>query len=69
MLVVSTAAGGRTTYGKSGRIGVELADVFLPMKASALHCGMEYLPPLVFEPVSSGKIEEYKRELIRRLEN
>lgn len=69
MLVVSTAAGGRSTYGKNGRIGVELSEVFLPMKASALHCGMEYLQPLVFEAVSHSKIESYKKAFIQRLEN
>lgn len=67
MLVVSTAGGGRSTYGKNGRIGVELADVFLPMKASALHCGMEYLPPLVFESVSRSELDNYKKALIDRL--
>lgn len=40
MFVVSTAAGGSSTYGPDGRIGVSLADVFLPMKASALHASM-----------------------------
>ena len=67
MLVISTAAGGRSTYGKGGRVGVELADVFLPMKASALHCGMTYLPPLVFEGVSTSELESYKQALIKRL--
>lgn len=69
MLVVSTAAGGRETYGKNGRVGVELSEVFLPMKASALHCGMTYLPPLVFEGVSHARIEEYKKAFKQRLEN
>nr|WP_260441659.1 NAD(P)H-dependent oxidoreductase [Serratia fonticola] len=67
MLVVSTAAGGSSTYGETGRIGVTLADVFLPMKASALHTGMTYLPPLVFQNASSGKLPEYQREFIERL--
>ncbi|TQR34469.1 flavodoxin family protein [Campylobacter sp. MIT 99-7217] len=67
MLVVSTAGGGRSTYGKNGRIGVELKNVFLPMKASALHCEMTYLEPLVFEGVSYSRIEEYKKALIERL--
>ena len=67
MLVVSTAGGGRSTYGAKGRIGVELKDVFLPMKASALHCGMTYLEPLVFESASYSKLEEYKKALIERL--
>lgn len=67
MLVVSTAAGGSSTYGKNGRIGVELKDVFLPMKASALHCGMEYLPPLVFEAVKASELESYKKAFIKRL--
>jgi glutathione-regulated potassium-efflux system ancillary protein KefF len=69
MLVVSTAAGDSSTYGKSGRIGVELADVFMPMKASALHAGMTYLPPLVFQDVSSVKLAQYQNQLIKRLEN
>lgn len=68
MLVVSTAAGGRETYGKNGRIGVELADVFLPMKASAAHAGMVYLPPLVFENVSASRLPDYRRQLIERLQ-
>ncbi|WP_338422598.1 NAD(P)H-dependent oxidoreductase [Aggregatibacter actinomycetemcomitans] len=67
MLVVSTAAGGRSTYGKNGRIGVELADVFLPMKASALHAGMTYLPPLVFESVTESRLPDYQKQLIERL--
>lgn len=69
MLVVSTAGGGRSTYGKNGRVGVELKDVFLPMKASALHCGMEYLEPLVFEAINSSQLENYKQALIQRLKN
>lgn len=67
MLVVSTAAGGASTYGEKGRIGVTLADVFLPMKASALHAGMTYLPPLVFENASSRQLPEYQRQFIERL--
>lgn len=69
MLVVSTAGGGRSTYGASGRVGVELKDVFLPMKASALHCGMTYLEPLVFEGVRASELETYKKALIERLTN
>ncbi|WGE35166.1 NAD(P)H-dependent oxidoreductase [Actinobacillus genomosp. 1] len=67
MLVVSTAAGGSSTYGRNGRVGVELADVFLPMKATALHCGMTYLPPLVFEAVSRSELASYQQQLIKRL--
>ncbi|TNG95247.1 NAD(P)H-dependent oxidoreductase [Pasteurellaceae bacterium USgator11] len=67
MLVVSTAAGGSSTYGQNGRIGVPLAEVFLPMKASALHAGMTYLSPLVFESASSGRLPEYQQQLIERL--
>ncbi|WP_373778275.1 NAD(P)H-dependent oxidoreductase [Glaesserella sp.] len=67
MLVVSTAAGGRETYGKNGRVGVELADVFLPMKAIALHCGMTYLPPLVFQNISRSELPNYQQQLIKRL--
>ncbi|MGR8795857.1 NAD(P)H-dependent oxidoreductase, partial [Klebsiella variicola subsp. variicola] len=33
MLIVTTAAGDDSTYGKNGRTGTELADVFTPMKA------------------------------------
>ncbi|MDE5603692.1 MAG: NAD(P)H-dependent oxidoreductase [Helicobacter sp.] len=69
MLIVSTAAGGSSTYGKNDRIGVDLKDVFLPMKASALHCGMTYLEPLVFESVSTSKIKQYQESLIQRLTN
>lgn len=36
MLLVTTAAGEAARMARSGRIGVKLADVFLPMKASAL---------------------------------
>lgn len=67
MLVISTASGGASTYGNEGRIGVTLADVFLPMKASALHAGMTYLPPLVFQGASSDKLPQYQRQLIERL--
>ncbi|MDO4907779.1 NAD(P)H-dependent oxidoreductase [Neisseria sp.] len=67
MLVVSTAAAGSGTYGKNGRLGVELADVFLPMKASAVYCGMNYLPPLVFQSVSAGRLPEYQKALVGRL--
>lgn len=66
MLIVTTAAGGNPTYGKTGRIGVSLADVFTPMKASALHAGMTYLPPLVFQSFSS-KLPEYQYQLTERL--
>lgn len=68
MLLVTTAAGGRTTYGASGRVGVELADVFTPMKASALHAGMTYLEPLAFQAISSAKLPEYQQQLIERLQ-
>ncbi len=67
MLLVTTAAGGTSTYGEAGRIGVKLEDVFLPMKASALHAGMTYLTPLVFQSVSRSKLPEYKEKLIERL--
>lgn len=67
MLVVSTAAGGSSTYGRNGRVGVELGDVFLPMKATALHCGMTYLPPLVFQGVSRSELPSYQKRLIERL--
>lgn len=67
MLIVTTAAGGDSTYGKSGRIGVSLADVFTPMKASALHAGMTYLPPLTFQSVNNKKLPDYQKQLIERL--
>lgn len=67
MLVVSTAGGGRSTYGDKGRTGVELADVFLPMKASAAHAGMTWLPPLVFESANSADLPDYQRRFIERL--
>ncbi len=67
MLLVTTAAGGASTYGESGRIGVKLEDVFLPMKASALHAGMTYLTPLAFQSVSRSKLPEYQQTLIERL--
>ncbi len=68
MLLVTTAAGGSTTYGENGRIGVKLEDVFLPMKASALHAGMTYLTPLAFQSISSSKLPEYQQQLIERLQ-
>lgn len=68
MLLVTTAAGGSSTYGESGRIGVSLEDVFLPMKASALHAGMIYLTPLAFQSVSSSRLSEYQQRLIVRLQ-
>lgn len=67
MLLVTTAAGGASTYGESGRIGFKLEDVFLPMKASALHAGMTYLTPLAFQSVSRSKLPEYQQALIERL--
>lgn len=69
MLIVTTAAGGDTTYGESGRIGVSLADVFMPMKASALHTGMTWLPPLVFQNATRSQLPEYQRQLVERLSN
>ncbi len=68
MLLVTTAAGGSSTYGGAGRIGVDLEDVFTPMKASALHAGMTYLRPLAFQAISSSKLPEYQRQLIERLQ-
>lgn len=68
-LTVTQAGGGRSTYGKDGCIGVELKDVFLPLKASALHCGMSYLEPLAFEAANESKIPEYQRALIARLKH
>ena len=60
MLIVTTAAG-------DDRTGTELADVFTPMKASALHAGMTWLPPLVFQGVRTSQLPEYQRQLIERL--
>lgn len=68
MMIVTTAAGGNSTYGKSGRIGVSLEDVFTPLKASALHAGMTYLPPLVFEAASANNLPKYQQQLIQRLQ-
>lgn len=67
MLIVTTAAGDDSTYGKNGRTGTELADVFTPMKASVLHAGMTWLPPLVFQGVRTSQLPEYQRQLIERL--
>ncbi len=67
MLLVTTAAGGTSTYGESGRVGVDLEDVFTPMKASALHAGMTFLRPLAFRSVSRSKLAEYQEKLIQRL--
>ncbi|WP_082683121.1 NAD(P)H-dependent oxidoreductase [Entomohabitans teleogrylli] len=69
MLLVTTAAGGDSTYGKSGRIGVALDEVFTPMQASALHAGMTFLPPLAFQGVSGAQLADYQQQLIARLEN
>ena len=69
MLIVTTAAGGDATYGETGRTGVSLADVFTPMKASALHAGMTWLPPLAFENASRSRLPEYQRQLVERLTN
>lgn len=68
MLVVTTAAGGASTYDASGRIGVDLADVFTPMRASALHCGMTWLPPLAFQSVTASELPQYRQRLIERLQ-
>lgn len=67
MLVVTTAAGGDSTYGPSGRTGIELENMFTSMKASALHAGMTYLQPLVFKDVSASQLTEYQRQLTDRL--
>lgn len=67
MLIVTTAAGDDSTYGKNGRTDTKLADVFTPMKASALHAGMTWLPPLVFQGVRTSQLPEYQRQLIERL--
>lgn len=48
---------------------VSLADVFTPMKASALHAGMIWLPPLVFQSASRSQLPEYQRQLVERLKN
>ena len=69
MLIVTTAAGGDATYGETGRTGVSLGDVFTPMKASALHAGMTWLPPLVFQRASRDQLPEYQRQLVERLKN
>ncbi|MDP9734767.1 UNVERIFIED_ORG: glutathione-regulated potassium-efflux system ancillary protein KefF [Rhizobium sp. SORGH_AS260] len=69
MLVVTTAGGGASTYGSSGRIGIDLADVFWPMKASALHCGMTHLPPLAFQAVTPSELPQYQQQLIERLQS
>lgn len=69
MLVVTTAAGGASTYGPSGRVEVDLADVFTPMRASALHCGMTYLPPLAFQAVTASELPQYRQRLIERLQS
>ncbi|MDS6631820.1 NAD(P)H-dependent oxidoreductase [Klebsiella michiganensis] len=69
MLIVTTAAGGDATYGETGRTGVSLVDVFTPMKASALHAGMTWLPPLVFQRASRDQLPEYQRQLVERLKN
>lgn len=68
MLLVTTAAGGSSTYGENGRLGVKLEDVFMPMKASALHAGMTYLTPLAFQSVSSSRLADYQQQLIERLQ-
>jgi len=68
MLLVTTAAGGDTTYGQNGRVGVALADVFTPMKASALHAGMNFLEPLAFQAISRSKLPDYQHQLIERLQ-
>lgn len=67
MLVVSTAGGGASTYGKNGRVGIELKDIFVSMKASADHAGMTYLEPLVFQGISRSAIKNYQNALIQRL--
>lgn len=69
MLLVTTAGGGSSTYGSTGRTGVRLADVFLPMKATAAHCGMTYLPPLAFEAATASRLPEYQQAFIQRLSN
>ncbi|WP_319497574.1 NAD(P)H-dependent oxidoreductase [uncultured Cohaesibacter sp.] len=69
MLVVTTAAGGASTYGETGRLGIALEDVFTPMQASALHAGMKYLPPLAFQSVTASELPNYQQRLIERLQS
>ncbi|KFZ37868.1 MdaB protein [Shewanella mangrovi] len=68
MMIVTTAAGGSSTYGENGRLRISLADVFWPMKASAIHAGMTYLEPLTFQSISGSKLAEYQQALIERLQ-
>lgn len=67
MLIITQAAGGDSTYGKNGRVGIPLADIFVPMQASALHVGMTYLKPLAFEGITYEKIPQYQQAVINRL--
>ena len=68
MLIVTTAAGGDATYGETGRTGVSLADVFTPMKASALH-GNDLAASAGFQRASRDQLPEYQRQLVERLKN
>ncbi len=67
MLLVTTAGGGSATYGENDRIGIELKDVFAPMKASAAHAGMTYLTPLTFQAARNSELATYQQKLIERL--
>jgi hypothetical protein len=49
--------------------GLQQAGVFIPMRASALHCGMIYLPPLAFQAVTASELPQYQQQLIERLQN
>jgi glutathione-regulated potassium-efflux system ancillary protein KefF len=39
------------------------------MKASALHCGMTYLPPLTFQGVTASELPQYQQRLVERLQS
>lgn len=67
LLIVTTAGGGDSTYGKGSRTGLTMDEILAPMRASAAHTGMIYLKPLYFLGASAGRLPDYQKQLIDRL--
>lgn len=66
-LIVTTAGGGSSTYGRNARTGLTMDEILAPMKATAAHAGMTWLKPLYFLGASSASLPDYQRQLIDRL--
>ncbi len=72
MLVVVTAGAGKDSYSHDGIYGMTIEEILAPMKASAIHVGMDYLEPLAFlgimtDGVDDHKIRSFQQQLIERI--